>query len=180
MMLSWSVRRCLSAFGGYRTVCRSMSVSLDAVKKRDVRKRHINKLFDDEKKRQADLIPRIEKIEVVVKDAKPSESDITLIMNKHKSTPYHCAQHIHELYATTSACAELDNGRLWDMHRPLESDTTLRFRNFTDDNANEINKIFWRSCSFLLGMVSTFCDERYSRRVRDRSSRQRLRTRSLS
>jgi len=157
MLQSVSLRRFL--IGGprktLRLVCRALSVSsLElTAEKRELRKRHINKLFDDERKRQANLIPRIEKIEVIVKDARRPDSDVTLVMNKFKSTPQHCAQHVHELYSSTSACVELDNGQLWDMHRPLESDTTLRFRNFTDDNANEVNKIFWRSCSFILGMV---------------------------
>lgn len=41
----------------------------------------------------------------------------------------------------------------WDMHRPLESDCRLRFKHFTDKDIGEVNKIYWRSCSFILGMA---------------------------
>ena len=41
----------------------------------------------------------------------------------------------------------------WDMSRPLEKDCRIRFRHFTDDNVSEVNKIYWRSCSFVLGMA---------------------------
>lgn len=41
----------------------------------------------------------------------------------------------------------------WDMHRPLENDCKIKFRHFTDKDVGEVNKIFWRSCSFVLGMA---------------------------
>ena len=97
--------------------------------------------------------PRVEKIEVTVKDAKPEPNDVVLLMNKNMSTPFNCAQHIHEMYTVRSVVAEIDDNVLWDMHRPLETNCTLRFRHFIEDDPTAINKIFWRSCSFIMGMA---------------------------
>ena len=47
------------------------------------------------------------------------------------------------------------NGTPWDMHRPLENDCRLTFGTFHDADPYQINKAFWRSCSFLLGYA---CD----------------------
>jgi len=46
-----------------------------------------------------------------------------------------------------------DRPLLWDMHRPISSDCRIKFRHFTDDDPSELNKIYWRSCSFVLGMA---------------------------
>ena len=132
----------------------SLSASVSKDLNRDAHKKLANKIFDDERARQANLVARIEKIEVKVKDVKPYD-DMTLIMNKSKSTPYDCAQHIHEEYVERSVVAQLENGQLWDMHRPLEANTTLLLRHFREEDPKEVNKAFWRSCSFLLGMVSS-------------------------
>lgn len=62
---------------------------------------------------------------------------------------------IGELYTKHSVIAEV-NGELWDMHRPLPSDCTLCFINMKvadQHQASLVNKVFWRSCSFLLGAV---------------------------
>lgn len=123
--------------------------SQETVDKQELRKCR-NELFDNEKKRQIALVSRIEKIEVEVKG--PPE-DVTLLMNKNLSTPYNCAQHINELLLHRSAVAEIDEKVLWDMHRPLEDNCKLRFIHFRDDNPEDANKAFWRSCSFLLGKV---------------------------
>jgi large subunit ribosomal protein L39 len=114
-------------------------------------KRIQNRLFDEERKRQEQLIPRIEKMQIIVKDVKPETEDVRLIMNKEISTPYDCAMHISEMYAQYPV-AEVD-GVLWDMHRPIPSDATVRFRQFVEDDPHLVNVVFWRSCSFLLGMV---------------------------
>ncbi|KAI1295614.1 39S ribosomal protein L39, mitochondrial [Halotydeus destructor] len=151
--ICWDNAVCLS-IRSFRQKERCFSSAIaEAEKSRDSSKKAKNKLFDDEKKRQSGLIARIEKIEVVVRDVKPEPSEVTLIMNKEMSTPYNCAQHIHERYTKQSVVAELDNGQLWDMHRPIRTDTTLKFRNFRDENPHLVNQVFWRSCSFLLGMV---------------------------
>ena len=47
-------------------------------------------MFEEEKKRQTELIPRLEKIEV--KFTGEPQEEATLIMNKHLSTPYDVAR----------------------------------------------------------------------------------------
>ena len=113
-------------------------------------KREQNALFDTEVKRQASLIPRIEKILVTMKDIKPGPGEVVALMNKGLSTPYNCAQHISELYVTRSVVAEI-NSHLVDMHYPLQDECTLRFRHFNEPNCSSINHVYWRSCSFILG-----------------------------
>lgn len=56
---------------------------------RDDVRRYQNELFDLEKKRQRDVVGRIEKIEVRYLGL---PEDCTLVMNKNLSTPYNCAQ----------------------------------------------------------------------------------------
>lgn len=41
----------------------------------------------------------------------------------------------------------------WDMHRPLEDSCRIKFRHFSERDVAEVNKIYWRSCSFVLGMA---------------------------
>nr|CAG4638608.1 EOG090X0A3R [Cyclestheria hislopi] len=109
-------------------------------------------LFEQELKKQQSLITRIEKIEVKYQGL---PEDATLIMNKGVSTPFNCAQHMSELLTTRSVVAEV-NGELWDMHRPLESDCTLKLLHMKTDDVHHaalVNKTFWRSCSFLMGAV---------------------------
>lgn len=53
--------------------------------------------------------------------------------------------------ATTSK--KVTQTKYWDMHRPLEEECRIRFRHFTDSDLSEINKIYWRSCSFIMGMA---------------------------
>ncbi|XP_054714819.1 39S ribosomal protein L39, mitochondrial-like [Uloborus diversus] len=107
-----------------------------------------NELFDKEKLRQQSLITRIQKIEVKYIGV---PTDCVLMMNRNISTPYNCAMHMHEFLCQRSVVAEV-NGKLWDMHRPLDEDCELRLLNF-QTSPKELNKIFWRSCSFLLGMI---------------------------
>ena len=73
-------------------------------------------------------------------------------MNKDISTPYDCALHIHEMY-TKQPIALIDGKTLWDFHRPLEKDCTLSFQNFLQEDPRLLNKVFWKSCSFVLGLV---------------------------
>lgn len=115
-----------------------------------------NELFNKEKLRQQALITRVEKIEVKYTGV---PNDVSLMMNKNISTPYNCAMHIHEFLCQRSVLAEM-NGKLWDMHRPLTEDCELRLLNF-HIAPHVLNKVFWRSCSFLLGLVleKAFKDE---------------------
>ena len=104
-------------------------------------------MFEDEKKRQLNNIPRLEKIEVKYVGV-PEEA--VMIMNKNVSTPYNVAQHCSEMLCDRSALA-LVNGNLWDMHRPLEEDCTIELLHFHQDDPFHVNRAFWRSCSLMLG-----------------------------
>lgn len=128
-----------------RTYCTQRAEKLTNA---EIRKKR-NEIFQEEKKRQFSLVTRIEKIEVQHKG--PPE-DCTLYMNKNLSTPFNCAMHISELLMNRSVCA-LVNGKIWDIHRPLEEDCELRFLHFKDEDPMEVNKAFWRSCSFITGHV---------------------------
>jgi len=110
-------------------------------------------LFDEELKRQQSLIPRIEKIPVTFRDN--NESEKVLIMNNGISTPFNCAQHLTEVQANRLMVAEVD-GELWDMHHPLHNAKSIKFLHAKETNhhqASLVNKVFWRSCSYLLGAV---------------------------
>lgn len=60
---------------------------------------------------------------------------------------------ISETKCKTSVVALVDNTQLWDMHRPLQDSCTLQLLNFRTNDPTSVNKVFWRSCSFLLGAV---------------------------
>jgi large subunit ribosomal protein L39 len=95
----------------------------------------------------------VEKIKVSVQGI-PSNGgkDIVLLMTKGVSTPYDCALHIHELYSK-HPIALVNGDTLWDFHRPLERDCTLEFQNFLQEDPRKVNRSFWKSCSFILGLV---------------------------
>ncbi|CAH0760143.1 unnamed protein product [Diatraea saccharalis] len=111
-----------------------------------------NHLFTLEKKRQHEKVGRIEKIEVRYKGI---PKDCTLVMNKGISTPYDCARHLTEWHVDSSALALIDGSIYWDMHRPLNENCTLELQNFTVAEPQQVNKAFWRTCSFLLGACAT-------------------------
>ncbi|XP_069115024.1 large ribosomal subunit protein mL39-like [Argopecten irradians] len=114
----------------------------------EIRKKR-NALFEEEKARQFSLVTRIEKIEVKYEG---HPEPCTLIMNKGLSTPYHCTMHLQELLMERSVVARV-NGKLWDMHRPLEEDCTLELRHFLETSPFDSNDTFWRSMSFVLGHI---------------------------
>lgn len=122
-------------------------------------KKKRSQLFTEEAQRQAALITDVEKIEVQY-DGQPE--NCTLIMNKDMSTPYNCAQHMNKMIMERSVLAEV-NGQVWDMHRPLEDNCTLRFLHFRQSDPYYANKAFWRSASVMLGAVleSSFKDNIY-------------------
>jgi large subunit ribosomal protein L39 len=105
-----------------------------------------SRMFDDEKKRQLNLIPRIDKIEVEYEGV---PENALLYLNKNMSTPYNACQHMGEALMSRSALATV-NGQLWDMHRPLEEDCTLKLIHFHDKDPFHLNRAFWRSCSLML------------------------------
>lgn len=116
-----------------------------------------SRMFDEEKKRQLNLIPRLEKIEVQYEGV---PEGATLILNRNISTPFSVAQHVSEMLMDRSALA-LVNGQIWDMHRPLEDDCTVELLHFHTEDPFHVNRAFWRSCSFLLGAAieSAFRDD---------------------
>ncbi|CAB3229356.1 unnamed protein product [Arctia plantaginis] len=109
-------------------------------------------LFTLEKKRQYDNVGRIEKIEVQYKGL---PNNCTFVMNKDISTPYDCARHLSEWHTETSALALLDGTVYWDMHRPLTENCTLELQNFNVPEPQQVNKAFWRTCSFMLGACAS-------------------------
>eukprot|EP00057_Strongylocentrotus_purpuratus_P031367 XP_784410.3 PREDICTED: 39S ribosomal protein L39, mitochondrial isoform X2 [Strongylocentrotus purpuratus] len=123
-----------------------------------------NELFDQEKRRQLDMVKRIEKITV---HHVGQSNDCKLAMNKDLSTPYHVAMHFNETYMKRSAIA-LVNGQPWHMLQPLTEDCELRLITMKDDNPKEANKAFWRSCSLMAGAIlqSAFKTDVYIQPVR--------------
>merc|ERR1711936_1480713 len=115
--------------------------------KRDEASKRRSEMFTIEKQRQIDQIPRVNKIEVQYKGI---PEDVTLYMNKGLSTPFNVAQHISEVVVDRSALA-LVNGKVWDMHRPLEEECSVELLHFHQEDPFHVNRTFWRSCSFMLG-----------------------------
>jgi len=112
-----------------------------------------SRMFEAEQKRQAKLIPRLEKIEVQYEG--PPETAM-LIMNRNLSTPYNVAQHMSEMLMQRSCLAlvkteDKPHGEIWDMHRPLEDDCSVELLHFHMEDPIQANRAFFRSCSFLLG-----------------------------
>ncbi|CAK9800756.1 39S ribosomal protein L39, mitochondrial [Anthophora quadrimaculata] len=92
-----------------KSLCLNIQLRYKSVLSKAEAKERRNLLFEEEKKRQRNAIGRIEKIEV--KYQSPVE-EITLIMNKHISTPADCAKHISEGVTKVSALALVDAN--WD------------------------------------------------------------------
>ncbi|XP_060626466.2 large ribosomal subunit protein mL39 isoform X1 [Anolis sagrei] len=109
-----------------------------------------NELYTKERERQLSLYPRIEKIEV--KYVGKSHPGTVFVMNKGFSTPYSCAMHLSELHCKKSVLALVD-GEFWDMNKPLTNSCEIEFLTFKDEDPEEVNKAYWRSCSMLLGYV---------------------------
>nr|CAG4644149.1 EOG090X0A3R [Lepidurus arcticus] len=136
--------------------CRNMSTVVSYIPRRLSRKEVVaqrNTLFDAEIARQKSLVVRLEKIQVQYEG---SPENALLFMNKGVSSPYNCAQHLGDMLSERSVLAEV-NGELWDMHRPLKSDCTLKMLHFKAKDVQQIahvNRTFWRSCSFILGAVA--------------------------
>jgi len=132
--------------------CRKQSTSapqsvVNHVSSNDSVRKKRSEMFSYEKKRQLDLIPRIEKIRVEYKGVPDNE---VLVLNKNISTPFNLSQHLSEVLMDRSALAMV-NGELWDMQRPLKEDCTVELLHFHMDQPYHVNRAFWRSCSFMLG-----------------------------
>ncbi|XP_053792079.1 39S ribosomal protein L39, mitochondrial isoform X2 [Vidua chalybeata] len=109
-----------------------------------------NELFTKEKERQLSLHPRIEKIEV--KYTGKLHSGSVFVMNKALSTPYNCAMHLSEWHCKNSVLAVVD-GEIWDMYRPLTKSCEIQFLTFKDEDPEEVNKAYWRSCAMIMACV---------------------------
>ncbi|XP_010213059.1 PREDICTED: 39S ribosomal protein L39, mitochondrial [Tinamus guttatus] len=109
-----------------------------------------NELFTKEKERQLALHPRIEKIEV--KYVGKSHPGTVFVMNKALSTPYNCAMHLSEWHCKKSVLALVD-GEVWDMYRPLTKPCEIQFLTFKDQDPEEVNKAYWRSCAMIMACV---------------------------
>ncbi|KAM6314221.1 large ribosomal subunit protein mL39 [Podargus strigoides] len=109
-----------------------------------------SELFTKEKERQSSLYPRIEKIEV--KYTGKSHPGSVFVMNKALSTPYNCAMHLSEWHCKKSVLALVD-GELWDMYRPLTKSCEIQFLTFKDEDPEEVNKAYWRSCAMIMACV---------------------------
>ncbi|KAK6644488.1 hypothetical protein RUM43_000755 [Polyplax serrata] len=110
----------------------------------------MNYLFSNEQKRQLEDVGRIEKISV---DVSAPPENVTLVMNNEISTPSDCCKHISEGLCQQAALALINDKILWDMHRPLPGNCNVKFLTFKDDNPYNLNKVFWRTGSFVLGAV---------------------------
>ncbi|XP_051635727.1 39S ribosomal protein L39, mitochondrial [Manacus candei] len=109
-----------------------------------------SELFTKEKERQLSLHPRIEKIEV--KYTGKSHPGTVFVMNKALSTPYNCAMHLSEWHCKKSVLALVD-GEVWDMYRPLTKSCEIQFLTFKDEDPEEVNKAYWRSCAMIMACV---------------------------
>ncbi|KAL3287776.1 hypothetical protein HHI36_002238 [Cryptolaemus montrouzieri] len=109
-----------------------------------------NELFSSEKKRQKEKVGRIEKIEV---EYEGSQNKTQLVMNKNISTPYDCARHLSESITKRSVVALINDTTLWHMHKPLPDSCKLELLHYHIQQPNLVNKVYWRTCSFLLGAL---------------------------
>ncbi|XKL64427.1 hypothetical protein PGB90_004513 [Kerria lacca] len=134
-----------SYFNSSKFACRSCST-----KSKDDILKYQNDLFNAEKLRQKENIGRIEKIRVKYVG---HPKNLDLIMNKYISTPFNCAQHMYEMLVRRSALALINGEKYWDMHRPLDADCELQLLHFQDEYPAQVNKAYWRTCSFMLGSV---------------------------
>ncbi|XP_048212921.1 threonine--tRNA ligase, mitochondrial isoform X2 [Perognathus longimembris pacificus] len=66
------------------------------------------------------------------------------------TTPYQLAQQISSTVANTAVAAQV-NGELYDLERPLETDSNLRFLTF---DSPEGKAVFWHSSSHVLGAAA--------------------------
>ncbi|XP_030751079.1 39S ribosomal protein L39, mitochondrial [Sitophilus oryzae] len=109
-------------------------------------------IFATEQKKQKESVGRIEKIEVQY-EGQPENSVFS--MNKNISTPYDCAKHLGDKIRDRSVVALLNGKTLWHMNRPLSESCILELLHYNFPNPAAANKVFWRTCSFVLGAVAS-------------------------
>lgn len=111
-----------------------------------------NDIFNFEKNKQKEAVGRIEKIDVQYEGV---PENCYFVMNKNISTPYDCAKHLGDKIRDRSVVAVLNRKSLWHLHKPLPDSCLLEFLQYKSPNPSIANKIFWRTCSFLLGAVAS-------------------------
>ncbi|XP_074156674.1 large ribosomal subunit protein mL39 [Sminthopsis crassicaudata] len=145
-MASRALRRLRSPWSGMKFIATAPSFQLSTTEIAKMR----NELFNQEKERQLSLHPRTEKIEV--KHVGKTDPGTIFVMNKNFSTPYNCAMHLSEWYCKKSILALVD-GQPWDMNKPLTKSCEIKFLTFKDEDPEEVNKAYWRSCAMMMGCV---------------------------
>ena len=139
---------------GVDVVVRRCQLSLFGVIRRSLTNEEIRshrlRVFAEESRIQVDRIRRVEKIEIRVEDGNESKK---FLMNQSLSTPFHCAKHLSSILSDRSCLALIDNEQIWDMNRPLQGDCSVKFLHFLEENCEEQNRAYWRTCSFILGYL---------------------------
>ncbi|XP_066145861.1 large ribosomal subunit protein mL39 [Euwallacea fornicatus] len=110
-----------------------------------------NEIFISEQKRQRDTVGRIEKIEIQYEGLLEKTN---LVMNKNISTPFDCVRHLGDKVRNRSVVALINQSSIWHMHKPLPDSCVLDFLHYRSPNTSIVNKVFWRTCSFLLGAIA--------------------------
>ncbi|KAM9036113.1 39S ribosomal protein L39, mitochondrial [Sarcophilus harrisii] len=145
-MATRALRRLPSPWRSMKFIATAPSFQLSSAEIAKMR----NELFNQEKERQLSLHPRTEKIEV--KHVGKTDPGAVFVMNKNFSTPYNCAMHLSEWYCNKSILALVD-GQPWDMSKPLTKSCEIKFLTFKDEDPEEVNKAYWRSCAMMMGCV---------------------------
>lgn len=65
----------------------------------------------------------------------------------------HFAVDLGDKIKDRSVVALLNHNTLWHMHKPLPDSCILELLHYQIPNPTAVNKVFWRTCSYLLGAV---------------------------
>lgn len=52
-----------------------------------------------------------------------------------------------------SVVALINQNTLWHMHKPIPDSCELELLHYHSQQTNLVNKVYWRTCSFLLGAL---------------------------
>nr|CDJ96746.1 39S ribosomal protein L39, mitochondrial [Haemonchus contortus] len=110
-------------------------------------------LFDDVLNRVNQHDRTIEKILITFQDKNGDKKEF--LMNKNISTPYHCLKHVNMLLAKRAVLAIVSypnkDVRIESMNEPFRDECQFEVADFqTEQYAQLVNQIYWRSCSILL------------------------------
>uniref|UniRef100_A0A915BBD6 39S ribosomal protein L39, mitochondrial n=1 Tax=Parascaris univalens TaxID=6257 RepID=A0A915BBD6_PARUN len=114
-------------------------------------------VFNAERKRQLQRCNNdIEKVIITV--LKEDGEERHLLMNNRLSTFYDCAKHISRLKAQNTAVAHViteSSEHFASPHAAIDGKARVELLEFNNAKfADNVNKAYWRSCSFLLGAVA--------------------------